>query len=71
MKKYIPKHYPGTEYVRLSELPIDQAVGLSKWLRETDYYTINSFSDCVHADEYEFWLDHFKNDIAPEEFALF
>ena len=62
MFKIKPKQHRGTEYVRLANLPDEQAGNLLDWLPQTCLTKMEAgedmLDDCIDYEDYEFWFEH-------------
>lgn len=74
MNKVQPSFFDGTEYLRISQLPFDQAIIFREWMPETAIFTISHDEfvkdDCVKYDLYEYWFDLIKRSSRRFESSL-
>lgn len=62
MLKLSPHRLEATDYVRLSELPAEQALSLLNWLPESCLTKLETgefvADDCIEYEDYEFWYEY-------------
>ena len=61
MNKIQPTIDQGIEYIRISELPLNQFRKFYRWISPTRVFEVENegktFNDCVSYGEYEFWFE--------------
>ena len=69
MHKARPLYFQGFEYVKLSQLPFDQAQMLRSCLPVTSYLKVDyeESTDCIYYDDYEYWYDNSFFQFEPYE----
>lgn len=65
--------YRGIEYIRLSQLPVEESDKIKSWLQADMIIKIQTeeelMSDCVEYKNYVYWFEHIRSKIPSTEAA--